>query len=124
VSLAGVSGFFGIVGMTAIFAAAAVSIMVMVGVLEAAKLVTCAWLARHWRTTPLLLRAPLTIMVLSLMTLTAIGGYGFLTRAHLQHQVAAQEAVDRDAAPLTSRSPWPSRQSAISTPASPSSTPW
>jgi hypothetical protein len=26
----------------------------MVEVLEAAKLVTCAWLARHWRVTPLL----------------------------------------------------------------------
>jgi hypothetical protein len=87
--------------MTAIFAAAAIPVMVMVGVLEAAKLVTCAWLARHWRVTPLLLRAPLTVLVLALMTLTAIGSYGFLTRAHLQHQVAAQEAVDRDAAPLT-----------------------
>jgi hypothetical protein len=39
-------------------------------------------------------------MVLALITLTAIGSYGFLTRAHLQHQVAAQEAVDRDAAPF------------------------
>jgi hypothetical protein len=39
-------------------------------------------------------------MVLALMTLTAIGSYGFLTRAHLQRQVAAQEAVDRDAAPV------------------------
>jgi hypothetical protein len=52
--------------------------MVMVGVLEAAKLVTCAWLARHWRVTPWLLRVPLTVMVLALMTLTAIGSYGFL----------------------------------------------
>jgi hypothetical protein len=86
--------------MTAIFTAAALPIMVMVGVLEAAKLVTCAWLARHWRVTPLLLRALLTVMVLALMTLTAIGSYGFLTRAHLQHQVAAQETVDRDAAPI------------------------
>jgi hypothetical protein len=42
VALASVSGFFGIVGMTAIFAAAAIPVMVMVGVLEAAKLVTCA----------------------------------------------------------------------------------
>jgi hypothetical protein len=38
-----------------------VPIMVMVGVLEAAKLVTCAWLARHWRVTPWLLRVPLTV---------------------------------------------------------------
>jgi hypothetical protein len=103
VALASVSGFFGVVGMTAIFAAAALPIMVMVGVLEAAKLVTCAWLARHWRSTPLLLRLPLTAMVLALMTLTAIGSYGFLTGAHLQHQVVAQEAVDHDAAPLAQR---------------------
>jgi hypothetical protein len=32
----------------------------------------------RWRVTPLLLRAPLiTVMVLALMTLTAIGSYGF-----------------------------------------------
>jgi hypothetical protein len=37
--------------------------------------------ARHWRVTPLLLWLPLTVMVLALMTLTAIGSYGFLTRA-------------------------------------------
>jgi hypothetical protein len=103
VSLAAVSGFFGIVGMTRIFVAAALPIMVMVGALEAAKLVTCAWLARHWSVAPLLLRAPLTVMVLALMTLTAIGNYGFLTRAHLQHQVTAQEAVDRNAAPIAQR---------------------
>ncbi len=33
----------------------------------------------------------------------AIGRYGFLTGAHLQHQAAAQEAIDRDAAPLAQR---------------------
>jgi hypothetical protein len=49
VSLAGVSAFFGIVGMTAIFAATALPIMVMVGVLEAA---TAAWLSRNWNVTP------------------------------------------------------------------------
>jgi hypothetical protein len=58
----------------------------MVGVLEAAKLVTCAWLPRHWRVTPLLLRAPLTAMVLALMMLTAFGSYGFLIRAHCRSE--------------------------------------
>jgi hypothetical protein len=42
-----VSGFFGIVGMAAIFSAAAIPIMVTVGVLEAAKLA----LQRGWRST-------------------------------------------------------------------------
>jgi hypothetical protein len=44
---AGLSAFFGILGMTAILAAIA-----------AAELVTAAWLTRHWREAPLL-RAPL-----------------------------------------------------------------
>jgi hypothetical protein len=100
VALAAVSGFFGIVGMTAIFAAAAIPVMVMVGVLEAAKLVTAAWLARHWQTAPLMLRAPLVVAVLALMTLTAIGTFGFLSQAHLAHQIESIEAIDRDAAPL------------------------
>jgi hypothetical protein len=103
IMLATVSGFFGVTGMTAIFAAAAVAVMVMTGVLEAAKLVTAAWLARHWRETPPLLRLPLVGMVLLLMVLTAVGTFGFLSRAHLDHQVAASESVDRDAAPVAQR---------------------
>lgn len=103
VALASVSGFFGVTGMTAIFAAAVVPVMVMTGVLEAAKLVTAAWLARHWHAAPLLLRLPLVGMTLLLMALTAIGTFGFLSRAHLDHQIAANETIDRDAAPLEQR---------------------
>lgn len=102
-ALASVSGFFGIVGMTAIFAAAVMPVMVMTGVLEAAKLVTAAWLARHWRTAPLVLRLPLVVMVLLLMALTAIGTFGFLSHAHLDRQIVAAEAIARDAAPLQQR---------------------
>jgi ABC-type polysaccharide transport system permease subunit len=86
-----VSAFFGVTGMTAIFAAATAP--VMVGVLEAAKLPTAAWLARHWRVTPLLLSAPLAVMVLALMTVTAIGSYGFLTKAHLQRPLCRRPGV-------------------------------
>lgn len=103
IMLASVSGFFGVTGMTAIFAAAAVAVMVMTAVLEAAKLVTAAWLARHWRDASPLLRLPLMVMVLLLMALTAIGTFGFLSRAHLDHQVAASESIDRDAAPVAQR---------------------
>jgi hypothetical protein len=72
IALAGVSGFFAITGMTAVFAAAPVSVMVMTGTIEAAKLVTAAWLARHWRSSPWQLRWPLATMVMVLMLLTAI----------------------------------------------------
>jgi signal transduction histidine kinase len=103
IALASVSGYFGIAGMTTIFAAAAVPVTIMVGVLEAAKLVTAAWLARHWRVAPLTLRVSMAGMVLLLMALTAIGTFGFLSHAHLEHQVVMREAVDRDAAPIVQR---------------------
>jgi hypothetical protein len=99
-SLATVSGFFGITGMTAIFAAAVIPVRVMTGALEAAKLVTTAWLARHWSVAPLALRVLLVIIVFLLMSLTAVGTFGFLSRAHLTERTAATEAIDRTAAPL------------------------
>jgi hypothetical protein len=99
-SLAAVSAFFGITGMTTIFAAAVIPVRVMTGALEVAKLVTTAWLARHWSVAPLALRAPLVIIVVLLMALTAVGTFGFLSRAHLTERAAAAEAIDRSAAPL------------------------
>jgi hypothetical protein len=103
VSLASVSAFFAVTGMVAIFAAAAIPVTVMTGALEASKLVTAAWLARYWKATPFLLRAPLIIIVLVLMGLTAAATFGFLTRAYLTHRLEAAEAIDRDAAPLAQR---------------------
>jgi hypothetical protein len=99
-SLAAVSAFFGITGMTAIFAAAVIPVLIMTGALEAAKLVTAAWLARHWSVAPLALRAPLVVIVFLLVALTAVGTFGFLSRAHLTERTAAAQAIDRSAAPL------------------------
>jgi hypothetical protein len=78
--------------MTAIFPAAA-PITVMLGVPQAAELVSVAWLARHWNVTPLLLRVALTIMMLALMTPTAIGTFGVLLRADLTRQ---RQLVDQN----------------------------
>src|ERR1700733_7107285 len=72
----------------------------MTATIEAAKLVTAAWLTKHWRSSPWLLRWPLATMVMVLMVLTAIGTFGFLSRAHLQHQLEGTQVVDLGAAPL------------------------
>jgi hypothetical protein len=103
VALASVEVFFGVFGMTAIFPASPVPVMVMTATLEAAKLVTAAWLAQHWRVAPLMLRAPLMGVVVALMVLTGIGTYGYFTRAHLAHQVEAHEAIDNEASPVAEK---------------------
>lgn len=53
--------------------------------LEAGKLVAAAWLTEHWHSAPPLLRLPLVAMIGMLMSLNAVGVFGILTGAHLDH---------------------------------------
>jgi hypothetical protein len=97
-ALACVSATFSIDGLTAIFAGAFWPVITMGAALEAGKLVAAAWLTEHWRSAPLLLRLVLVAMIGLLMSLNAIGVFGFLTRAHLDHMAAVDLALaDRTA---------------------------
>jgi len=51
-----VAAWYSIVGLMAIFAAAAIPIAIMGGVLEVGKLVTASWLYRNWKTSNKVLR--------------------------------------------------------------------
>ena len=55
VAIAAVAAWYSIIGLMAIFAAAAIPIAIMGGVLEVGKLVTASWLYQNWRKTPFLL---------------------------------------------------------------------
>ena len=47
-AISAVAIYYSVAGLVAIFAAAAVPIMIMGGTLEIAKLVTAVWLHRYW----------------------------------------------------------------------------
>jgi len=97
-ALACVSAAFSIDGLTAIFAGAFWPVITMGAALEAGKLVAAAWLTEHWTSAPSLLRVVLVAMIFVLMSLNAIGVFGFLTRAHLDHMAAIDLALaDRSA---------------------------
>jgi hypothetical protein len=97
-ALACVSATFSIDGLTAIFAGAFWPVIIMGAALEAGKLVAAAWLTEHWNSSPSLLRMVLVAMIGVLMSLNAIGVFGFLTRAHLDHMAAIEMALtDRSA---------------------------
>jgi hypothetical protein len=66
--------------------------------LEAGKLVAVAWLIEHWNSRPPLLRLVLVAMIGVLMSLNAVGVFGFLTRAHLDHMATVDRVLaDRTA---------------------------
>jgi len=97
-ALTGVSAAFSIDGLTAIFAGAFWPVIAMGMALEVGKLVATAWLRENWCTAPWALRAGLAAMIAVLMALNAVGVFGFLTRAHLERQLAIEVvAADRAA---------------------------
>jgi hypothetical protein len=78
------AAWFSIIGLMAIFAGSAISIAVMAGGLEAAKLLTASWLYRNWDESPGALKYPLTAMTVILMIITSLGIFGFLSKAHIE----------------------------------------
>lgn len=90
-TLSGVAAWFSIVGMIAIFSAAPMSIAIMAGSLEAAKLVCASWVYNNWRQAPLLIKSYLTLAVLILMFITSLGIFGYLSKAHLEQRAVGSE---------------------------------
>jgi hypothetical protein len=86
-TVSGVSAYYSIIGLTAIFSAAYYPIVVMGVALELGKLVTTSWLYRNWKTAPLFLKSYLTIAVFVLMLISSMGVFGFLSKAHIDQQL-------------------------------------
>jgi hypothetical protein len=96
--LACISAAFSIDGLTAIFAGAFWPVIIMGAALEAGKLVAAAWLTENWYWSPFFLRLILVAMIGVLMSLNAVGVFGFLTKAHLDHMAAVDfDLADRTA---------------------------
>jgi hypothetical protein len=92
-AISAVAIYYSVAGLVAIFAAAAVPIMIMGGVLEVAKLVTAVWLHWYWNQAAWWLKGYLSVAVIVLMFITSMGIFGFLSRAHIEQTASATESV-------------------------------
>jgi len=92
-SISAVAIYYSVAGLVAIFAAAAIPIMIMGGVLEISKLVTAVWLHRYWKQATWWLKTYLSTAVVVLMFITSMGIFGFLSKAHIEQTSASQESV-------------------------------
>jgi hypothetical protein len=70
------------------------AVVLMAVTMEAAKLVTTAWLARHWRTTGSIVRLVLVVLVTGLAVINATGVFSQLVAAHLGDQAVAKSAAE------------------------------
>jgi len=92
-SISSVAAYFSVVGLATIFPGSIIPIIIMGGVLEIGKIVTAVWLHRNWKSAPLLVRTYLSFATLVLMGITSMGIFGFLSRAHIEHETVTEKAV-------------------------------
>jgi hypothetical protein len=92
-ALASVAAYFSVSGMTEIFPGAPGAVIALAVTMEATKLVTAGWLARHWWTTGRILRTVLIALVAGLAAINAAGVYGRLVEAHVGVTVATESSI-------------------------------
>ena len=94
-SISGVAIFYSVIGLATIFPGAFWPVIIMGSVLEVGKLITASWLYRHWKQTRFLLKTYLTISVIVLSLITSMGIFGFLSKAHLEQNLASENLTQR-----------------------------
>lgn len=93
-----VSAWYSIIGLASIFPGSPIAVMIMGSVLEAGKVVTASYLYRNWKSLPIIIRAYFVIAVFILMSITSMGTFGFLSKAHIQHaadMTGAEARIER-----------------------------
>jgi len=93
--ISAVAIYYSVAGLVAIFAAAALPIMIMGGVLEVSKLVTAVWLHKYWKQATWWLKTYLSVAVFVLMLITSMGIFGFLSKAHIEQTAQSTDNIAR-----------------------------
>lgn len=90
--IAGVAAYFSVQGIATLYAGAYIAVLIMAGSLEAGKLVATSFLYRYWHKTNLLLKTYILVAILTLMGITSMGIFGFLTGAYQSSLVQYSQA--------------------------------
>jgi hypothetical protein len=92
-SISAVAVYYSVIGLTAIFAAAAVPIIIMGVALEVSKLVATAWVKQNWNIAPRLIKGYLIAAIVVLMMITSMGIFGFLSKAHMDQNLVSGDVL-------------------------------
>ena len=93
--LSAVAAYYSIAGLTAIFAAAVIPVIIMGGTLELGKVVATVWLHNNWRRINWAYKTYLLPAIVLLMLLTSMGIFGFLSKAHSDQSLVSGDAMSK-----------------------------
>ena len=77
-----VAEYYSILGLTAIFSAAVIPVVIMGIALGLGKITATLWLKQNWTIAPWTMRIYLFTAIIVLMVVTSMGIFGFLSKAH------------------------------------------
>ena len=77
-----VAEYYSILGLTSIFSAAVIPVVIMGIALGLGKVTATLWLKQNWNITPWTMRVYLFTAIIVLMIVTSMGIFGFLSKAH------------------------------------------
>ena len=87
-----IAAYYSVAGLTAIFSAAVVPVIIMGGALEAGKIVSTVWLHNNWKRAGVAFKLYLIPAIVFLMLLTSMGIFGFLSKAHSDQSLVTGDA--------------------------------
>ncbi len=93
--ISAVAIYYSVIGLAAIFAAAAIPIYIMGGSLEVAKLVCASWLKANWDRAPRFMKYYMITAVAVLMLITSMGIFGFLSKAHTDQSIVSGDVQSK-----------------------------
>jgi len=95
VLLSAVAAYYSIAGLTAIFAAAVIPVVIMGATLELGKVVATVWLHNNWKRINWVFKTYLIPAIVFLMLLTSMGIFGFLSKAHSDQSLVSGDAMSK-----------------------------
>jgi hypothetical protein len=95
ITISAIAAWYSVEGLTAIFAAAVVPVIIMGGALEAGKITATVWLHNNWARISWAYKTYLIPAVMSLMLLTSLGIFGFLSKAHSDQNLVSGDAMSK-----------------------------
>ena len=94
-TISAVAIYYSVVGLTAIFSAAAIPIIIMGSALEVGKLVCASWLKANWERAPRFMKYYMVTAVIVLMIITSMGIFGFLSKAHSDQSLVSGDVQSK-----------------------------
>ena len=93
--LSAVAAWYSVAGLTAIFSAATIPVIIMGGSLELGKIVATVWLHNNWKRAGIVFKLYLIPAITFLMILTSMGIFGYLSKAHSDQSLVSGDVTSK-----------------------------